>query len=116
MESSLKKPCLKPKKRFELFPDFFLKNLRKALAYAMDRQAIVDHVTQGNQIPATGIVPNAMKLHKEPLFIDHDLNAAQTHFDQALDELDATADSLPVIPLLYASAERNHLMAQAIQD
>ncbi len=92
------------------------KNLRKALAYAMDRQAIVDHVTQGNQIPATGIVPNAMKLHKEPLFIDHDLNAAQTHFDQALDELDATADSLPVIPLLYASAERNHLMAQAIQD
>lgn len=92
------------------------KNLRKAFAYAIDRQAIVDHIIQGNEIPATGIVPKAMKLHQKPLFIDHDLNAAEMHLDQALNELDATVDSLPVIPLLYASSERNHLMAQAIQD
>ncbi|MDJ0652255.1 MAG: peptide ABC transporter substrate-binding protein [Simkaniaceae bacterium] len=92
------------------------KNLRKALAYAMDRQAIIDHVTQGNQIPATGMVPTALKQQKEPSFVDHDLHAAQTHFDQALDELDATVDSLPTISLLYASTERNHLAARAIQD
>ncbi|MDN3508797.1 MAG: peptide ABC transporter substrate-binding protein [Candidatus Neptunochlamydia sp.] len=92
------------------------KNLRKALAYAIDRQAIVDHITQGNQIPATAIVPTAMKLQQKPLFIDHDLNAAQTHLDQALDELDTTANNLPVIPLLYTSSQRNHLIAQAIQN
>ncbi|MEM8728193.1 MAG: peptide ABC transporter substrate-binding protein [Chlamydiota bacterium] len=92
------------------------RNLRKALAYAVDRRAIVDHVMQGNQIPATGIVPTAMKLQQKPLFIDHDLDAAKTHFDQALEELETAASELSVISLLYTSSERNHSMAQAIQN
>lgn len=90
--------------------------LRKALAYAIDRQAIVDHIAQGNQIPATGIVPLAMGLQKEPLFKDGDLSKAQDLFGEALEELKISPDQLSSLTLMYASAERNHLMAQAIQE
>ena len=92
------------------------KNLRKAFAYAIDRQIIVDHITQGNQIPATGIVPTAMKLQNKPLFIDGDVSAARECFNRALTDLDISVKDLPEVTLLYASAERNHLIAQALQD
>ncbi len=95
---------------------FESKNLRRAFAYAIDRQTIVKHIAQGNQIPATGIVPVAMGLQENPLFNDGDVAKAQELFNEALASLDTSADKIPEITLLYASAERNHLIAQALQD
>lgn len=92
------------------------KKLRKALAYAIDRQAIVDHIAQGNQIPATGIVPIAMGLQQAPLFKDGDAIKAKELLEESLGDLSSSRKDLPEITLLYASAERNHLIAQALQD
>lgn len=90
--------------------------LRLAFAHAIDRQSIVEHVTQGNQIPATGIVPTAMGLTKTPYFNDADIDGAKVLFDEALEEMGTSASKLPEISLLYPSEGRNHLIAQALQS
>jgi oligopeptide transport system substrate-binding protein len=86
---------------------------RKAFALAIRRQAIVEHVTQGNQIPATGLVPLSMGLQKGPYFQDGDLSSAKALFAQGLQKMEK---ELPSITLLYRAEERNHLIAQAIQQ
>ncbi len=91
-------------------------SLRKALALAVNRQAIVDHVTRGNQIPATGLIPLSFNLQKQPYFQDADLTEAKRLFEEALSQLQLTKDNFPEISLLYRTAERNHIIAQAVQQ
>lgn len=98
----------------EKFP-FASKKMRQAFAYAIDRAAIVNHVVQGNQIPATGIVPISMELQKNPYFNDGDIDTAQQLFQEAIDELGGNVQGLPEITLLYSSSQRNHLIAQTLQ-
>lgn len=95
---------------------FQSKKLRCAFAYAIDRQAIVNYVAQGNQIPATGIVPSAMKLQQHPLFEDGNIELAQDLFNEEVEILGVSSETFPKVTLLYASAERNHLIAQTLQD
>ncbi len=92
-------------------------SIRKAFALSMNRRAIVDHVTQGNQIPATGLVPIALKLQKEPYFQDADLQKARQLFSEGLEALHLKKEALPEICLSYPSTNtRNHLIAQAVQQ
>lgn len=92
-------------------------DLRKALAYALDRQAIVDHVTQGNQIPATGIIPPSLSgWEKKQYFKDNDPASARIFLQKALGQMGLTLESLPQITLSYAKDERNHKIAQAVQQ
>lgn len=91
-------------------------SMRRAFAIAMNRRDIVDHVTQGNQIPATGLVPLSLGLQKTQYFQDADLIESRRLFDEAIADLKLTKDSLPRISLLYRTAERNHLIAQAVQQ
>lgn len=91
-------------------------NLRKALAYAIDRKSIVEHVTQGFQQPALGIVPPILKETHENLFQDHNLPLAWEHFQKALKELDIDKDEFPLITLLYSQNERDRKIAQAVQQ
>lgn len=95
---------------------FESQKLRRAFGFAIDRQAIVDYLAQGNQIPATGIVPSAMKLQKTPLFEDGNVEVAQEMFSEEMENLGISAEKFPKVTLLYASAERTHLIAQALQD
>lgn len=90
--------------------------MRKAFALAINRQAIVEHVTQGNQLPATGLVPLSFGLQNEPYFQDGDVATAKQLFEQGLKELHLTKETLPEICYLYRMNERNHLIAQAIQQ
>ncbi len=90
--------------------------MRRAFAYAIHRKQIVEHVTQGNQFPATGLVPLSLGLQTQPYFLDGDVDAAQARFAQALSELHLQVAELPVVKLLYNATERNHLIAQAIQQ
>jgi ABC-type oligopeptide transport system substrate-binding subunit len=65
-------PRLKQMPEYEKYPalgtyyyGFNLKNIpdvdqRRAMAFAIDRQAIIDNVAQADQIPATGMVPKGM--------------------------------------------------------
>ncbi len=87
--------------------------LRKALALAINRKEIVDHVTQGNQIPATGLVPTSLNLQDEPYFLDGDIEKAKVLFSEVKASL---RGDLPEISFMYRCNERSHLIAQVIQQ
>lgn len=97
-------------------PPFDNPQIRWAFALAINRAAIVEHVTQGNQIPATSIVPLSMELQKEPYFTDGDTEMAGMLFDTTLQELGLKKERFPEVVLTYAMNERNHLIAQALQE
>lgn len=80
-------------------------NVRRALALAIDRKAIVDHVTRGGQLPAQRLVPPSMQLQEEPYFSDGDSEQAKMLIDEQIAPLRLT----------YANSERAHLIAQALQ-
>lgn len=90
--------------------------LRKAFALAINRQALVDFVTQGNQVAALALVPPVLDLQHDPYFSDAALDEAKTLFEQALRERGLTRENFPKITLTYSSGERNHLIAQALQQ
>jgi oligopeptide transport system substrate-binding protein len=91
-------------------------NIRKALAIAIDRQSIVDHILQGDQKPATGLVPASMGLQSNPYFLDHDTEEARRLFQKGLTEIGMTVDSFPSITLIFPTAEKSSLIAQAVQQ
>ncbi len=97
------------------FPCHF-DQIRKALALAIDRGSIVEHITQGYQVPATGIVPVSMGLQSSPYFQDAAAAEAATILQEALREHKMDLSSLPEFVLTYVADTRNHRIAQAIQD
>jgi oligopeptide transport system substrate-binding protein len=90
--------------------------VRKALALAIDRQQIVEHVTQGDQIPATGLVPPSLGLHSTPYFSDGAGGLSLTMFTDALSRMHQERNTLPVLTLMYPANNRSHLIAQALQQ
>jgi oligopeptide transport system substrate-binding protein len=94
------------------------KNIRKALAYAIDRKAIVENITQGGQIPAMAAVPPSMMAENEKgYFADHDVEKAKEFLEAGLKEMGlSSASELPAINLSYNTSEAHQKIAQAIQD
>lgn len=94
------------------------KNIRKALAYAINRQAIVDNITQGGQIPAMAAVPPTMFPENEKgYFKDNDVKKAKEFLQKGLEELGLKdASELPAITISYNTNEAHQKIAQAIQD
>lgn len=90
-------------------------NLRKALALAINRNDIVDHVTYSYQ-PATGIVPTSMGLQEAPYFNDGNEDEAKDLFQQAVEQENLSLESFPELTLTYAADTKNHRIAQAVQD
>ena len=97
-------------------PPFNHPLFRKALAVAIDRKAIIDHILQGGQGVATGLVPNQMGLQVDPFFADGNIQEARALFEQYLKESHRTVENLPEIVLTYRGVDRNHLIAQALQQ
>ncbi len=91
-------------------------HLRRALALAIDRKAIIDFVLQGEQLPATGLVPSVMGLQDPLYFADHDTERAKELFALALEEMHMTKEEFPSFTFTYLSNQKNHLIAQAIQE
>ncbi len=96
-------------------PPFTSEKLRRAFALALDRQAIVDHVTQGNQRPAIGIIPPSFGFNHQDYYKDHDIEQAQKLFKEAVEENWESIAAMPQVTLLYAANDRNHKIAQAVQ-
>ncbi|MFD2443192.1 peptide ABC transporter substrate-binding protein [Bacillus sp. CGMCC 1.16607] len=94
------------------------KNIRKALAYAVNRKAIVEKITQGGQIPAMGAVPPSMFPENEQgYFKDNDTAKAKEFLAAGLKELGLKdASELPAITLSYNTSEAHQKIAQAVQD
>ena len=75
--------------------------IRRALAFAINREGIVNHVLQGGQIAARSLVPPEMGLKQEGYFLDQ-----QEGFVQELDQ---------PLTISYSNNERNAAVAQAVQ-
>ncbi|MEJ8776979.1 peptide ABC transporter substrate-binding protein [Pseudogracilibacillus sp. ICA-222130] len=90
-------------------------NIRKALALSINRQGIVDNVTQTEEKPAMALVPPSMfEENEEGYFADNDIDEAKKYLEKGLDELGL--DELPAIKLSYNTDEGHAAIAQAVQD
>lgn len=91
-------------------------NIRKALTLAIDRQALIEHVTQMDMEPATRLVPTLLKPLERPYFQDGDIEHAQEFFRQGCEELGLTPESFPTLTLSYnAGMTMHYKVVQAIQ-
>lgn len=96
-------------------PPFNNVKIRKAFAYAIDRQSIIDNITQGNQKPAMGIVPPSMAVGApDGYFKDNDVEGAKKLLAEGLKELGMT--KLPPITISFNTSEGHKKIAEAIQD
>ncbi|RXT07820.1 peptide ABC transporter substrate-binding protein [Ammoniphilus sp. CFH 90114] len=96
-------------------PPFDNAKIRKAFSYAVDRQAIVENVTQGGQLPAMAYVPPTMFPENEKgVFQHHNVEEAKKLLAEGMKE--AGYDKLPPITLSYNTGEAHAKIAQAIQD
>jgi oligopeptide transport system substrate-binding protein len=90
--------------------------MRKAFAEAIKRSDIIEHITQGGQLPATGLLPPSLTVQEGPYFVDGDIEKAKLDFEQALHAMGLTREQVPPISLMYVNGERSHLIAQAVQE
>ncbi|MBB6632720.1 ABC transporter substrate-binding protein [Cohnella thailandensis] len=97
--------------------------IRKAFSMAIDRQSIIDNVTQANQTPAYALVPPSIagtdgKLFREMYpdtgFFSENVEEAKKLLEEGLKEEGLTA--LPKITLLYNTSEGHKAIAEAAAD
>lgn len=93
-------------------------NIRKAFALAINRQELIDNITQGEQVPAMALVPPTMFPENEKgYFKDNDVEKAKEYLQKGLEEMGLKdASELPAISLSYNTSEAHQKIAQAIQD
>ncbi len=95
-------------------------NVRKALTLAIDRQALVDSVTQGGQLPAYAFVPNGIPEADGSDFRDNggDFFAYDVEEAQRLLAEAGYPDGagFPSVEILYNTSEMHKLIAEAIQE
>ncbi len=95
-------------------------NIRKALTYAINRQAIVEEITQAGQLPAMALVPPTMegfKDNEKGYFKDHDVKKAKEYLEKGLKEMGLKdASELPKINLSYNTDDAHAKIAQAVQE
>lgn len=97
-------------------PPFNNVNIRKAFAYALNRNEIVKNITLSREVPATCIVPAPLTLQPDECFPDGDNKTAKTFFEKGLKELGLTRNQLPTLTLSYNTGEGHHKIAQAVQQ
>lgn len=95
-------------------PPFDHVKMRQAFALALDRKNLVDHVLQGKQVPALGLIPPTL-LAGPSFFNDNDLELARKLFSESLQEQSWNIKDLPPVYIQYAASERNHKIAQVAQ-
>ncbi len=102
-------------------PPFDNVHIRRAFSYAVDRQALVDFVTKGGEIPARWFTPPSISmaptLDANPdLGVAYDPELAKQELQLGLDELGlGSADDLPSITVVFGNTEMLSMTAQALQ-
>lgn len=93
-------------------------NIRKALALAVDRQALVDNVTKGGQLPALGLVPPTSAGFEEDrgYMADADFELAKEYLATGLEELGLADPSELTINISINTSEAHSTIAQFIQE
>lgn len=99
----------------EAFP-FNNASIRKALSYAIDRKALVEHIVIG-QKPATTPLPNSLTLLRESrLPFSTDKDQAHYFFTKGLEELGLTSATFPPIILSHSHIAGQRQLAEVIQN
>lgn len=95
--------------------------IRKAFSMAIDRKAIVDKITQGDQLPAFGLVPPGIKGEKKTFreevkddYFKEDAAAAKKLLEEGMKEKGYT--KLPDVTLIYNKSEAHKKIAEAVVD
>lgn len=100
----------------EKYP-FTNQKFRKALSYALDRNAIIDNIFHDTALSTMSALPFPLRLQNAPHFQDNNIALAKKLFEEALEELGKSIDDLPEIELLYnANTEFSKQLCLAAQD
>ncbi len=95
-------------------PPFDNVNLRRAFTLAINRQEIIENITQMGQTAATAFVPTTISHSQVSYFKDNDYEEASRLFELALKEMNLSKETLPPIVLTYNTMAAHHRIAQAI--
>lgn len=82
-------------------------HLRKALSLAIDREKIVNNITQNGEYPAKTILPPLLRSNNDPLFSCYDPVLAKQELELALKEL-----SLETLPPIVLSSPTLHWLSK----
>ncbi len=95
--------------------------IRKALSYAIDREAITENISQGGEIPAYGYVANGITTPADQDFREEaepyytfDVDKAQELLEEGLAE--EGWDELPTFALKYNSEDNHKKIAESLQE
>ncbi len=89
------------------------KSLRKALAFAIDRETIVKYVSQAGEQPAYGVVPPTEGGYQPHHGVEFDLDKAKAYLKEAGYESGA---DVPEFEILINTSESHKAIAAAVQD
>ncbi|WP_194847968.1 peptide ABC transporter substrate-binding protein [Candidatus Neptunochlamydia vexilliferae] len=95
-------------------PPFNNKNFRKAVAYAINRKEIIDHVLKLGETPAMGILNGELAVQEKPHFEDGNIMLARKYLKEALKEMET--EELPSIVLSQRANPLTSRVSQVIQD
>ena len=90
--------------------------IRLALGHCINRKAIVEHIIQGEQLPALGYIPPMPGWNMSSLYKDGDLENATALFKEGLAEMGIIKEHFPTITLSYNTSREHQKIAQAIQN
>jgi oligopeptide transport system substrate-binding protein len=89
--------------------------MRRAFSLAANRKEIVEHLLQGEEQPATSILPPMLLGTWEAQIKDGDQALARTLFAEALSEMKMDISALPPIKITYAIEPTEKVIAEALQ-
>src|SRR5699024_2649271 len=89
--------------------------IRKAFSLAIDREAMIDNITQTEEKPAMGLVPPSIfEENEEGYFEDNDVDQAKEYLEKGLDEIGE--DELDTVKMSCKTMEGHEAKAKAIQE
>jgi oligopeptide transport system substrate-binding protein len=101
-------------------PPFNDVRVRKALALAIDRKAIVENITKGGQTPAVGMVPFGTKDETGKDFRDSSGTLVSSNVDEAKKLLAEAGfpngQGFPTVELIYNTSEGHKAIAEAVTE
>lgn len=92
------------------------RKIRQAMAMAINRSDIVEHLLQGGEKPAYSLLPETLTLAERPLFKDYDIDRAKGLFDEGVKELNLSLDDMPLITFSHYAEPFDKAVAEAIQQ
>jgi oligopeptide transport system substrate-binding protein len=94
-------------------PQFQSSKIRRAIAYAIRRDRILDHLDQSEMKPADSILPHALTLNEGSIFGDE--SEALALFEEGLAEVGFTRATFPPIVLSHGTVEGLSEVMEAVR-